>query len=576
MVAVKVVTEAVFPQEGGQGLASSLQKAPGVLRVVLDWAASLLPKSGGPQSAWMTVLLVSTIPLAMLLRGGSAYLNIYFMSWVSSRAISDLRTRLFSHLLGLPLSFFNRTTTGELITRINDAAVIQNLISASLATLIREPIAIVSLLALLISQQPKLTVISMLVFPLCVVPVVVYGRKVRKSAKAFQAESIGLSELMHETFTGYRIVKAYNLEQTLSQRFRESSRQFVNFYMRIVRATDIPGPMIEFAGSVAVSFLILYIALVTRQSPGDFLQFVLSIFLIYAPVKALTRLHSQVQQARIISDGIFALLATQNDVREPAQPKPLRAAGATIEFDHVDFDYGDKPVLRDIHLTIQPGQLVALVGSSGSGKTTLSNLLLRFFDPKQGSIRIGGLDIREVASHDLRSQMAVVTQETILFNETIRRNIGLGRPGASDAEIEQAAAHAHATEFILERPQGFETVIGERGMALSGGQRQRLAIARAILRDAPILILDEATGALDTKTERAVQAALDELMQHRTTLCIAHRLSTIQHADLIVVLSEGHIVETGTHEELLRRGGHYRKLHDLQFQSHAPAESGAP
>ena len=567
VVSVKLVVDTVFPTAGSGGLMTSLQKAPGVLRGVLDHLAALLPKTGGVESPVLIVLVVSTIPLAMLLRGGLTYLNIYFMSWVSCRAISDLRVRLYSHLLSLSLSFFNRTTTGELITRINDASVIQNTISAALATIIREPITIVALLALLFSQQAKLTFISMLVLPLCVIPVAVYGRKVRKSARAFQAESIGLSELIQESFTGYRIVKAYNLEQTLAERFRQSSRQFVNFYMRIVRATDIPGPMIEFAGSVGVALLILYISFVTKQTPGDFLQFVLSLFLVYAPIKTLTRLHSQVQQSRILSDGIFALLKLQPTVLEPASPKPLRAAGAPLQFDHVSFDYGDKPVLQDINLTVRPGQLVALVGASGSGKTTLTNLLLRFYDPKQGAIRIGGVDLREVTTHSLRAEMAIVTQETILFNDTIRRNIELGRPGATDAEIEQAARHAYAYDFIMERPQGFETVVGERGMSLSGGQRQRLAIARAILRNAPILILDEATSALDTESERAVQAALDDLMQNRTTLCIAHRLSTIQHADLIVVLSEGRIVETGNHEELVRRGGHYQKLHALQFKA---------
>ncbi len=245
----------------------------------------------------------------------------------------------------------------------------------------------------------------------------------------------------------------------------------------------------------------------------------------------------------------------------------MQAAGADIQFDHVHFAYGEKGALHDINLHIKSGQLVALVGASGSGKTTLSNLLLRFYDPQRGAVRIGGVDIREFNTRDLRSQMAVVTQETVLFDETIRRNIELGRPGATEAEIIAAAQHAHAHQFIVEKPHGYDTVIGEKGVSLSGGQRQRLAIARAVLRNAPILILDEATNALDTESERAVQSALDELMKGRTTICIAHRLSTILHADMIVVLDQGRIVETGRHDELVKRAGIYQKLYELQFVS---------
>ena len=247
-------------------------------------------------------------------------------------------------------------------------------------------------------------------------------------------------------------------------------------------------------------------------------------------------------------------------------PKPLRAVGAAIEFQRVNFSYGEKTVLQDIHLTVKPGQLVALVGISGSGKTTLTNLLLRFYDPQQGAIFIGGTDIREVLTRDLRNQIAVVTQETVLFNDTIRNNIALGRPGATNGEIEAAARHAFAHDFIMEKPNGYETIIGEKGVMLSGGQRQRLAIARAILRNAPILVLDEATSSLDTESERAVQVALEELMAGRTTICIAHRLSTIQKADRIVVLERGRIVETGNHSDLIKRGGIYQKLYDMQFQ----------
>jgi subfamily B ATP-binding cassette protein MsbA len=296
-------------------------------------------------------------------------------------------------------------------------------------------------------------------------------------------------------------------------------------------------------------------------------MFILAIVMIYPPIKAFTRLHNQLHQARAASERVFQLLALKNSVPEPAAPKMLQADQADIVFENLDFNYGEKPVLRNINLTVKAGQLVALVGASGSGKTTLANLLLRFYDPVRGTIKIGGVDLRDVSTRDLRNQIAVVAQENILFNDTVRRNIELGRLGATNEEIVAAAKHAHACDFITQKPEGFDAVIGEKGVSLSGGQRQRLAIARAVLKNAPILILDEATSALDTESERAVQSALDELMKGRTTICIAHRLSTIFHADVIVVLDQGRIVETGKHAELIQRGGIYQKLYELQFQS---------
>jgi ATP-binding cassette, subfamily B, bacterial MsbA len=286
----------------------------------------------------------------------------------------------------------------------------------------------------------------------------------------------------------------------------------------------------------------------------------------YQPLKSLSRLYNQLHQAAAASERAFQLLETKSNIQDPPNPVPLKAANADIHFDNISFDYGGKPVLRGIDLTIKAGHVVALVGSSGAGKTTLTNLLLRFYDPREGAVRIGGTDIRNVAIKDLRRQIALVAQENILFCDTIRNNIALGRPGASDAEIEAAATHAYARQFILETEKGFDTVIGERGSKLSVGQRQRLTIARAILRNSPILVLDEATSALDSESERAVQAALEELMKGRTTLCIAHRFSTIRQADLIAVLDQGCIVESGTHEQLMSARGIYFKLYELQFK----------
>jgi len=307
-----------------------------------------------------------------------------------------------------------------------------------------------------------------------------------------------------------------------------------------------------------------------RASAGGLLFFFSAVFNMYAPVKNLSRLHHHLSMAKATVDPVYQMLATQTTLPEPANPKPLKAQNAPIRFENISFSYSEKSseriVLQGVSLDIKPGQLVALVGRTGSGKTTLVNLLLRFYDPKTGSVRIGDTDVREVSSQDLRANVGVVTQTTILFNDTIRHNIALGRPGATDAEIEQAAKHAYADGFIREKPQGYQTPVGEKGANLSGGQQQRIAIARAILKNAPILILDEATNALDAESERIVQEALEQLMRGRTTFCIAHRLSTIQRADLIVVLDGGRIVETGTHASLMKAGGLYSKLYQIGFQ----------
>jgi subfamily B ATP-binding cassette protein MsbA len=419
-----------------------------------------------------------------------------------------------------------------------------------------------------------LTLISIVVFPVCIVPIIIYGRKVRNSARAVQAYNAELTNLMHESFTGSRVIKAYNLEETVSAEFRATTKKYVGQLMRVIRANEIPSQLMEFFGAIGIALVFFYIQhsmqfLPKDQQPqeSDFLTFVLTIVMIYPPIKSLTRLHNQLHQARAASERVFELLALKNSVPEPAAPQMLHADKADIVFENLDFNYGEKPVLRNINLTVKTGQLVALVGASGSGKTTLTNLLLRFYDPVRGTIKIGGVDLRDVSTRDLRNQIAVVAQENILFNDTIRRNIKLGRLGATNEEIITAAKHAHAYEFITQKPEGFDAVIGEKGVSLSGGQRQRLAIARAVLKNAPILVLDEATSALDTESERAVQSALDELMKGRTTICIAHRLSTIFHADVIVVLDQGRIVEIGRHDELIQRGGIYQKLYELQFAS---------
>jgi len=537
----------------------------------LDWLAAVQQAlvEGVRTNPRAVILLVAFIPAVVFLRGLLGYLNSYCLQWVAIRAVTDLRVRLFEHLMNLSSGFFAKTNTGELMSRtMSDTAVLQTIISNATATIVKDPATLVGLVVYLLWKEPKLTGISLVVLPLCVIPILIYGRKARRSAGRLQTQFADLSNVMTEAFTGNRIIKAYNLERTVADQFRAASAKVVGLYMRIIRALETPGPLLETCGAVGVAFVFLYLAFQgdDRTNYANFLGVLFAMFSMYRPIKQLARLQNNLLQAQAASERVFELLATESSIPEPANPKPLRAAGATVSFERVEFSYGEKTTLKDINLTVRPGQLVALVGASGSGKTTLTNLLLRFYDPQQGAVRIGGTDIREVSTRDLRSQIAVVTQETILFNDTVQRNIGFGRPGASDEEIVEAAKHANAHEFILEKPDGYNTVVGEKGVMLSGGQKQRLAIARAVIRNAPILILDEATSALDTESERAVQSALDELMKGRTTFCIAHRLSTILHADLIVAMDQGRIVETGTHDELVKRGGVYQKLYELQFQ----------
>ncbi len=566
--AAQPATGAVVQKPAKRGLSSIQLPAP--LKHTLNRAVALFRPSGRP-SPTRVLLVISLIPGAMFLRGLLGYLNIYLLSWVGIRATQDLRLRLFKHVMQMPLAFFGWTSTGELMARFEGASAVNTTITGIFATLIREPVSIVVLVITLITLQPLLSLFTLLVFPICLVPIVIFGRNFRKSHSGIHGRNATLAKVMHESFTGIRVIKGFNLESLVAEQFRQAAGALTSFFMRSVRAGELPGPLIEFFGAVGVAFVFAWFAFIATgsapSSSGDLLTFFMAVFSLYAPVKNLSRLHHQLTVARAGVNPVYQVLATQSQLPEPAEPKPLKAQNAPIRFENVYLSYGQKKmVLQDIKLTIEPGQVVALVGRTGSGKSSLTNLLLRFYDPQRGVIKIGDTDIRSVSSRELRDNIAVVSQETILFNDTIRQNIALGRPGATDAEIEQAARHAYAHDFIMEKPRGYETNVGEKGANISGGQRQRIAIARALLKNAPILILDEATNALDTEAERIVQRALEQLMQGRTTICIAHRLSAIQKADLIVVLDAGRILESGTHDELMRAGGLYSKLYDLQFE----------
>ncbi len=591
MLVVRQAVDLQFAGSGASRSAQALAEAPAV-----DWGGELMTTAASPSGqavakapalvqeslrglthwldGWQAssptlvrVLIIAMIPAVMLFRNLFAYLNLYLMNWSAVRAVTDLRTRLFDHLQNLSQAFFSQARTGDLIARItSDTQVLYGIISGAVSSMIKDPVTVLGVLGVMIVQpgQRTLALVSLVVMPACLIPITIYARRARKSARSMQSLNAELTTLMHESFTGNRIIKAYNLEATVLKQFRKTTADYVSHVMRVLRANEIPSQVTEFLGVLGAALVLVYVALVSSTSPGNLVAYVASVVVMYPSVKNLTRLHNQLNQAAAASQKVFELLQLSSTVAEPAQPVPLEARGKDIHFEKIDFDYGDKPVFTGFDLLVKAGQMVALVGSSGSGKTTLANLLLRFYDPKRGAVRIGGIDIREVSVKELRRQIALVAQESILFNDTIRNNIALGRPGASPEDIEAAARHAYAHEFILQKPNGYDTVVGEKGAVLSVGQRQRITIARAILRDAPILVLDEATSALDTESERAVQAALEELMQGRTTICIAHRLSTIQRADVIVVLDRARIVETGTHAELVKARGHYYRFYELQ------------
>ncbi len=570
VVSINLAVNTIFQTASGDptGGLLSPDAMPGFVRKLIDFANSFSPQSGNQASHTVIIFIILMIPFSMLLRAGLGYVNVYLMNWVSMRVVMDLRVRMFRHVLTLGSSFFSRMSTGTLMSQLQAADSIQHALGNSWVTIIREPITVIGLLSVLFYKHSHLTLLSMCILPFTLLPYALFARRVRKSTRMLVQQVSDQGKLVHESLSGYRILKAYNLEKKATDEFENTSRLMANHGMRIVRAGELPSGLMEILGSVGVAAFFLYIAFWTKpgaMKPGDIMGFTTSIFLLYQPMKNLIRLHNQLEQARVVSAMVFSLLDTKNDIVEPEHPQPLAAAGCDVTFDHIKFSYGEKPVLHDFNLTVKAGSLVALVGSSGAGKTTVTNLLLRFHDPQSGKITIGRTDIRDVHTSVLRSQIAVVTQETVLFNDTILHNIALGRPGATREESTDAAKHAHAHDFISEKEGGYDSIIGEKGAMLSGGQRQRIAIARSIVRNAPILILDEATSALDTESERAVQEALEELMVGRTTICIAHRLSTIQRADQIVVMEQGRIIETGTHTELLALSGTYRRLYDMQF-----------
>ncbi len=524
---------------------------------------------------WICLL----IPLVMTIRSLCSYGNAYYMNWVSNKVVNDVRNQLFAKVVRHSMDFFNRMQTGFLMSRIaNDTRSLQQALSSVSSDVFKQPVTIVGAVIVLLLIDWKFTVVSLVLFPICIVPIRIFGRRARQAVQLDQRGAALMSVTMQESFAGIRVIKSFAREDQQEKSFRRSAQLSFSNTMRTVKATEAVGPLVEIIASIGVGFALLYVY-AANLTAGRFFGLISGIFILYEPIKTLSKLHIVMQRSLGATTQIFSILDSKPAVQDAPNAVELVSSKGQIEFENVTFRYstGVTDAVRDINLHIEPGKTYALVGASGAGKSTILSLILRLYDPTSGAVKIDGHNLRTLTQKSLREQIGLVTQETFLFHETIFKNIQFGRPNATLEEVHAAAQTAFAHEFILAQPDGYDTVIGDKGCLISGGQQQRLAIARALLKNAPILLLDEATSSLDTESEKQIQKALEKLAAGRTVIAIAHRLSTILSADKIVVLDHGSIKEIGTHAELLEKSGYYRRLYDLQFNqpTEMPSEAAS-
>src|SRR6266513_552811 len=524
------------------------------------------------------VLICLAIPAIMTLRSLCSYGSTYCMQWVSNKVVTDIRSQLFNKMVGNSMDFFNKARSGFLMSIItNNTRVMQMALTTIGSDVFTQPITIVGAISVLLVMDWKFTLVTLVLFPMCLLPLRIYGRRARK---AVQNEQAGMAEMvvtMQETFAGIRVIKSFAREAHQEKEFKRSNQMQFSQMMRIIRSMEATGPLVETIAALGIGLALLYVY-AANLSAGRFFGLISGIFILYDPIKTLSKLQIVMQQSITATTAIFALLDTEPTVRDSPDATKLTSATGRIDFENVTFRYANTvtDAISDLTLHIEPGKSYALVGASGAGKSTILSLILRLYDPTSGAVRIDGCDLRKVTQQSLRHQIGLVTQDTFLFHDTIYNNILFGRLDATREEVYAAAQMAYAHDFILEQPQKYDTVVGDKGMLLSGGQQQRLAIARAVLKNAPILLLDEATSALDSESEKQIQMALQTLAAGKTVVAIAHRLSTILSCDQIVVMDRGHVKEVGTHAELLAKSGYYRHLYDLQFNRGAEHKDPQP
>ena len=527
-----------------------------------------------PPTPWRKILVVcASIPGIMLLRAIFGYLNSYCLIWVSLKLLDNIRGDLFAKILGQSQEFFNKQKGGDLLqTVMNQTRVAQQGFTGVISDVVKQPLSIISAMAVLFYLDWRFTLMAMLLFPLCIIPVILVGKKVRKAGAEEEQEAGAMGVIMQEAFSGIRVVKSYGREEYEAERFNSSNQKMLRSMMRWNRALEGVGPLTEVVASLGVAAALVYVN-VMHLPASSFIALNGGLVMLYPPAKALSRIPLILQKSLASTSKVFELMERPSAVVDaPDAAAPSERTAGRIEFRNASFHYRkDIPTLSDINLAIQPGETCALVGPTGAGKSTLFSLLLRFYDVPSGAVLLDGCDLRQLPQAWLREQIGIVNQEVFLFHDTIYENIRYGRLGASRKSIEEAARRAHAHDFILAQPNGYDTVVGDKGCMLSGGQQQRISIARAILRNAPILLLDEAMSALDSESESKIQRALEDLSQGKTVMAIAHRLSTILKADKIVVMDHGRIVDIGRHEDLLRTSALYRKLYSMQFHTELEA-----